>query len=98
MTSINTYIERNRDRFLEELFELIRIPSVSAKQENKPDMIRAAEFLMNSLEKAGASKAKIFPTAGNPVVYAEKLITCKLPTVLVYGHYDVQPAEPISSL
>ena len=95
MTSISSYIDQNRDRFLEELFELIRIPSVSAKQENKPDMIRAAEFLKDSLEKAGASKAKIFPTAGNPVVYAEKLISPKLPTVLVYGHYDVQPAEPI---
>lgn len=95
MTSIKTFIDSNRDRILEELFELIRIPSVSAKQENKPDMIRAAEFLKKSLEKAGAGKSEIYQTAGNPVVYAEKIISTKLPTVLVYGHYDVQPAEPL---
>lgn len=94
MTSIKTFIDTNRDSILEELFELIRIPSISAKPENKPDMIRAAEFLRDSLKKAGAGRADVFPTAGNPVVYAEKIISKKLPTVLVYGHYDVQPAEP----
>ncbi len=95
MTSIKTFIDTNRDRFLEELFDLIRIPSVSAKPENKPDMIRAAEFLKDSLKKAGAERAEVFPAEGNPVVYAEKIISGKLPTVLVYGHYDVQPAEPL---
>ncbi|MZQ50518.1 MAG: M20/M25/M40 family metallo-hydrolase, partial [Bacteroidales bacterium] len=94
MTSIKTFIDTNRDSILEELFELIRIPSISAKPENKPDMIRAAEFLRDSLKKAGVDRADVFPTAGNPVVYAEKIISKKLPTVLVYGHYDVQPAEP----
>lgn len=94
MTSIKAFIDANRDRFLEELFELIRIPSVSAKPENKPDMIRAAGLLRDSLRKAGAGRADVYPTAGNPVVYAEKIVSKKLPTVLVYGHYDVQPAEP----
>ena len=94
MTRIKTFIDTNRDSILEELFELIRIPSISAKPENKPDMIRAAEFLRDSLKKAGVDRADVFPTAGNPVVYAEKIISKKLPTVLVYGHYDVQPAEP----
>ena len=94
MTAIKSYIDQNRDRFLEELFELIRIPSVSANEENKPDMLRAARAIKTFLMKAGADRAELFPTAGNPVVYGEKLISGELPTVLVYGHYDVQPAEP----
>jgi acetylornithine deacetylase/succinyl-diaminopimelate desuccinylase-like protein len=94
MTVIRRYIENNRERFLEELFNLISIPSVSAKEENKPDMLRAAEYLRKSLLEAGAQKAEIFRTEGNPVVYAEKIVSDKIPTVLVYGHYDVQPAEP----
>ncbi len=94
MTTIKTYIDNNRERFLEELFDLMRIPSVSAKEENKPDMLRAAELLKTYLEKAGAARTEIFPTAGNPVIYGEKLVSKELPTVLVYGHYDVQPAEP----
>lgn len=95
METIKNYIEKNKDRFLEELFEFIRIPSVSASEKNKPDMFRAAEYLKNELIKSGASDAEIYPTAGHPVVYAEKLISDELPTVLVYGHYDVQPAEPL---
>ncbi|MDY0099730.1 MAG: dipeptidase [Bacteroidales bacterium] len=94
MIAIRSYIENNRERFLEELFDLIRIPSVSAKEENKPDMLRAAEYLRKSLLDAGAQKARIFSTEGNPVVYGEKIVSDKVPTVLVYGHYDVQPAEP----
>jgi len=94
MATIKTYIDNNRERFLEELFELMRIPSVSAKEENKPDMLRAAELLKTYLEKAGAARTEIFPTAGNPVIYGEKLVSKELPTILVYGHYDVQPAEP----
>lgn len=89
------FIDQNRARFLEELFELLRIPSVSAKQENKPDMLRASELLKHFLRNAGASIAEVFPTAGNPIVYGEKIISPELPTVLVYGHYDVQPAEPL---
>jgi acetylornithine deacetylase/succinyl-diaminopimelate desuccinylase-like protein len=94
MNAIKTYIENNRDRFLEELFELIRIPSVSSKEENKPDMLRAAEMIKIHLEKAGADRAELFPTDGNPIVFGEKIISDKVPTILVYGHYDVQPAEP----
>jgi acetylornithine deacetylase/succinyl-diaminopimelate desuccinylase-like protein len=95
METIKNYIDDNKDRFLDELFELIRIPSVSAKEENKADMLKAAEWLKNSLLKAGADKAEIFPTDGHPVLYGEKIISPDLPTVLVYGHYDVQPAEPL---
>lgn len=95
MRDIKTYISDNRERFLAELFEFIRIPSVSAKDENKPDMIRAADYVKQSLLKSGADRAEVFPTAGHPVVYAEKNISPDAPTVLVYGHYDVQPAEPL---
>lgn len=95
METIRHYIATNKDRFLSELFDLIRIPSVSAKEENKADMVKAAEFLQNSLLQAGADKAEIFPTSGHPVLYGEKIISDNLPTILVYGHYDVQPAEPL---
>ncbi|MBK7131719.1 MAG: dipeptidase [Bacteroidales bacterium] len=95
MKTIKKYIADNQNRFLEELFELIRIPSVSAKEENKADMLKAAEWLKNSILKAGADKAEIYPTDGHPVLYGEKIISPDLPTVLVYGHYDVQPAEPL---
>jgi acetylornithine deacetylase/succinyl-diaminopimelate desuccinylase-like protein len=94
METIKTYIAENKERFLAELFELIRIPSVSAREENKNDMFRAANFLKDSLLKAGADRAEVYHTAGHPVLYAEKIISPVLPTILVYGHYDVQPAEP----
>ncbi|MDZ7737549.1 MAG: dipeptidase [Bacteroidales bacterium] len=94
MDTIKDFIKQNRDRFLEELFELIRIPSVSAKEENKDDMLKAAEYLKHSLLAAGADKADIYPTEGHPILVGEKVIDSSLPTVLVYGHYDVQPAEP----
>ncbi|MDT8401895.1 MAG: dipeptidase [Bacteroidales bacterium] len=94
MKNIKTYIEENKDRFLKELFGLIRIPSVSSKEENKDDMMRAAEYLKNSLLEAGADKAEIYPVEGHPILVGEKIIDKSLPTVLVYGHYDVQPAEP----
>jgi len=94
MVNIKKYIDQNKERFLDELFELIRMPSVSAREENKPDMIRAAELIRVHLLKAGADRAELFPTQGNPVVYGERIISEDLPTVLVYGHYDVQPAEP----
>src|SRR4051812_17239249 len=91
---MNPYIEQNKDRFLQELFELLRIPSVSADSKFKNDVFKTAEFVKAKLEAAGAEKAEICQTAGFPVVYAEKIIDKKLPTVLVYGHYDVQPADP----
>ena len=92
---IKEYIETHKDRFLEELFELIRIPSISSKEENKGDMFRMAEAVKESLLKAGAEKAMVLKTDGHPVVYGEKFVNENLPTVLVYGHYDVQPAEPL---
>lgn len=95
MEQIRNYIEANRERFLEELFELIRIPSVSAKPENRADMTRAAVYLKEALLKAGATHAEVMESEGMPVVFGEKILDPALPTVLVYGHYDVQPAEPL---
>ena len=95
MTYIQQYIEKNKERFLSELFELIRIPSVSARPEFKAEIVRAAEFIKSSLINAGAERAEIIETKGNPVVYAEKIIDKSKPTILIYGHYDVQPADPI---
>ena len=89
------YIETNRNRFFEELFSLLRIPSVSAKAEHKPDMYSCAERLSELLLEAGADSAGLWETAGNPVVFGQKIIDPALRTVLVYGHYDVQPAEPL---
>ena len=89
------YQEKNKDRFLNELLELLRIPSVSAKSEHKADMLTCAEAVKNRLLEAGVDKVEIYPTEGHPVVYAEKIIDPSKPTVLVYGHYDVQPAEPL---
>ena len=88
------YINKNKNRFLNELFELIKIPSVSADIKFKDDVLKAANFLENNLIKIGADNVQIFPTDGHPIVYAEKIIDPSLPTVLVYGHYDVQPADP----
>ena len=95
MVSIKDYIEQNKDRFLNELFELIRIPSISSIEAHKPDMFRCAEYWKKLIMEAGADKCEIMPTAGNPVVYAEKIIDPKLKTVMVYGHYDVMPVDPI---
>jgi acetylornithine deacetylase/succinyl-diaminopimelate desuccinylase-like protein len=89
------YQEKNKDRFLNELLDLLRIPSVSAKTEHKEDMKRCAEAVKERLLEAGADKVEIYPTEGHPVVYGEKIIDPSKPTVLVYGHYDVQPAEPL---
>lgn len=89
------YIAQNRDRFFEELFSLLRIPSISAKAENKPDMYTCAQRLSELLIEAGADSACLYETAGNPVVYGEKILDPSFKTVLVYGHYDVQPAEPL---
>lgn len=96
MKNIQTYIKQNEQRFLDELFELIRIPSISSLEEHKGDMLKCAECWKKNLIAAGADKAEIMATDGNPVVYGEKIINNKLPTVLVYGHYDVMPVDPIS--
>ena len=89
------YQEQHKERFLEELLALLRIPSVSAKSENKEDMKRCAEAFKARLLEAGADKVEIYTTEGHPIVYGEKIIDPSRPTVLVYGHYDVQPAEPL---
>ena len=89
------YQEKNKDRFLNELLDLLRIPSVSARSEHKPDMQKCAEEVKKRFMEAGANRAEIFPTKGHPIVYAEKIVDPALPTVLVYGHYDVQPPEPL---
>ncbi len=95
MEAWKEYQEKNKERFLNEMIELLRIPSVSAKSEHKKDMIQCAEAVKARLLASGADKAEILPTDGFPVVYAEKIIDKNKPTVLVYGHYDVQPAEPL---
>lgn len=95
MDNIKNYIESNKERFLEELFELIRIPSVSAHKERKEDMYAAAEAVKSALLNAGADRVEVMETPGWPVVFGEKRVNENLPTVLVYGHYDVQPAEPL---
>lgn len=92
--NVKNYIEQNKERFFEELFSLLRIPSVSAKPEHKDDMLKCAERLTELLIEAGADKAIVSPSEGNPVVFGEKIIDPSYKTVLIYGHYDVQPAEP----
>ncbi len=89
------YIAENKDRFLSELLDLLRIPSVSADSTKNEDVKKAAEFIKEKLIAAGADNVEICPTAGHPIVYGDKIIDPKLPTILVYGHYDVQPPDPI---
>ncbi|MCM1169466.1 MAG: dipeptidase [Bacteroides sp.] len=95
MKDIKDYIQDNKERFLEELYGLLRIPSISSEASHKPDMVRAAEYWKEQLLKAGADKAEVMPTEGNPVVYGQKIIDPKAKTVLVYGHYDVMPVDPV---
>jgi acetylornithine deacetylase/succinyl-diaminopimelate desuccinylase-like protein len=92
---IETYVNSNKDRFLNELLDLLKIPSISAKPEHKSDMEKTAEAVKQRLIEAGADKVEICETKGHPVVYGEKMIDPAKPTVIVYGHYDVQPAEPL---
>ena len=89
------YIQANKQRFFDELFSVLRIPSISAKAANKPDMRRCAEKLAILLVEAGADEAQVLSTDGNPVVFGSKIIDPKAKTVLIYGHYDVQPPEPL---
>jgi acetylornithine deacetylase/succinyl-diaminopimelate desuccinylase-like protein len=95
MKAWKDYQEANKERFLEELLALLRIPSISAKSENNDDMITCANAVEKSLQEAGATTTKIYETAGHPIVYGEIVVDPTLPTVLVYGHYDVQPADPL---
>ena len=95
MTNLAEFIEGHRDEHLAELCEFLRIPSVSAKSEHKPDIERAARWVADHLRAAGFQKIEIVPTNLHPLVYAESLEAPGKPTVLFYGHYDVQPAEPL---
>ncbi|WP_026751056.1 MULTISPECIES: dipeptidase [Sediminibacterium] len=95
MESWKTYQEEHKEQFLQELIELLKIPSISARSEHKDDMLHCAEIVKQRLLEAGADKATIYPTKGHPIVYGEKIVDPTKPTVLVYGHYDVQPADPL---
>jgi acetylornithine deacetylase/succinyl-diaminopimelate desuccinylase-like protein len=95
MQAWKNYLETNKDRFLSELIELLKIPSVSARNEHRDDMISCAQAVKEHLLGAGADKAEVYTTDGHPIVYGEKMAGAHLPTILVYGHYDVQPADPL---
>ena len=95
MNNIKSYIKNNKQRFLNELIDLLKIPSVSADSAYKKDVLLTADFVLNSLKKAGCDNVELCETPGYPIIYGEKFIDKNLPTVLVYGHYDVQPADPI---
>jgi len=96
METTQEFIRQNEKRFIDELIDLLKIPSISADSKYQKDVARAAEFIKAKLENAGVDKAEISPTKGHPIVYAEKIIDPKLPTILVYGHYDVQPVDPLN--
>ncbi len=95
MDSWKQYQDAHKEEFLAELIDLLKIPSISARSENKADMLHCAEVVKQRLAEAGADTVTIYPTQGHPIVYAEKIIDPSKPTVLVYGHYDVQPADPL---
>ena len=95
MENIKAYVQEHKDRFINELIELLKIPSVSADTAYCQDVIDTADAVKASLEKAGCDKVEICETAGYPIVYGEKIIDPSLPTILVYGHYDVQPSDPM---
>ncbi len=96
MSSVLQYIQTHQDRFLSELFDLLRIPSVSADSKHKQDVRKAAEYVVQKLKDAGADRVELCKTKGHPIVFGEKIIDKTKPTVLVYGHYDVQPADPLN--
>ena len=95
MKSAKPYITQHKDRFIDELLSLLKIPSISADKAYAKDVIRTADVIKSSLEKAGCDHVEICETPGYPIVYGEKIIDPTLPTILVYGHYDVQPPDPI---
>jgi acetylornithine deacetylase/succinyl-diaminopimelate desuccinylase-like protein len=95
MSAVKNYIDQNKNRFLEELISLLKLPSVSADKTYQKDVLMTAEAVKNYIEKAGCKKVEICETPGYPIVFGEHIIDANLPTILVYGHYDVQPADPI---
>jgi len=95
MQNINSYVQEHKDRFVDELVDLLKIPSISADSAYEKDVIKTAQEIKKSLENAGCDKVEICETPGYPIVYGEKIIDKNLPTVLVYGHYDVQPPDPL---
>lgn len=95
MQAWNDYLDQHKQRFLDELLDLLRIPSISADSKYKADVARCAEAVKNNLQQAGCTHVEICPTDGHPIVYGERIVDPKIPTVLVYGHYDVQPADPL---
>ena len=95
MNTIQSFLKNHKNRLINELIELLKMPSVSADSAYKKDVLRTADFVLESLKKAGCDQVEICKTPGYPIIYGEKIIDAKLPTVLVYGHYDVQPADPI---
>lgn len=95
MKNISSYIQDHKTRFINELFDLLKIPSVSADLSFSKDVLKAADKVKENLEKSGCDYVEICKTPGYPIIYGEKIIDSELPTILVYGHYDVQPADPI---
>ena len=95
MKTVHEYLQNNKERFVSELFDFLRIPSVSANPDNDADVARAAAFVAEKLKLAGADNVEVIPTKGHPVVFGEKMVDPSLPTIMVYGHYDVQPADPL---
>ncbi|MBT8220532.1 MAG: dipeptidase [Bacteroidia bacterium] len=95
MQGVKDYIETHKERFLEELFDLLRIPSISADSAYAKDVAKTAQVIKSKLQEAGADRAEVFSTKGHPIVFAEKILNPSLPTVMVYGHYDVQPPDPL---
>jgi acetylornithine deacetylase/succinyl-diaminopimelate desuccinylase-like protein len=96
MEAVQDYIQANRQRFLDELLDFLRIPSISADTNYKNDVLRAATWLSEELKRLGMDGVEIIPTKGHPIIYAEKIVSDTLPTILVYGHYDVQPPDPLN--
>jgi acetylornithine deacetylase/succinyl-diaminopimelate desuccinylase-like protein len=96
MTDVKAFIEKHKETYLSELFELLRIPSVSADSRHKDDVRKAAAYVMTKLKEAGVDRSELMETTGHPIVYAEKIVDPSKPTVLVYGHYDVQPPDPLA--
>lgn len=95
MDTIKHYVAQNADRFLQELIELLRIPSISADSRYKEDVKKTADWIANRMQSLNLDHVEIFPTPGHPIVYGEKKVSADLPTVLIYGHYDVQPPDPL---
>jgi len=95
MQEIKEYVDANKQRFLDELFELLRFPSVSADPKYKDDVLKTADYVAGKLKEAGADEVEVCQTAGYPIVYGEKMVDPSKPTILVYGHYDVQPPDPL---